>query len=174
MQKESPMKTPQKALITALAAGIVLLAVLAGTLLLPRGHTVRESASVLDQMAEVVSAHQEALAAMMEAGDVSQALRLFADEGIALTYIPGDSGTMAFQYAPYMGFYDSPGDQPETVPGVAAPWIRYFRAESGELLAHLRPEGQGYTWHEEWEGDGGNSYYTEKLGDHFWYYVLLY
>ena len=171
------MKAAQKALIAALAAGIVLLAVLAvlaGPLLLLRGHTVRESATVHDQMAEVVSAHQEALAAMMVADDVSQALRLFADVGMVLSCIPGDSGVMAFEYEPYMGFYYSPGDRPETVPGVAAPWIRYFRAESGELLAHLQPEGQGYAWHEEWEGDGGNSYYTEKLGDHFWYYVLLY
>lgn len=166
-----------KALIAALAAGIVLLAVLAvlaGPLLLLRGHTVRERVSDRDRMAEVVSAHQEALTAMMEADDVSQVLRLFADEGIALKCIPGDGGVMAFQYAPYMGFYYSPGDRPETVPGVQAPWIRYFRAESGELLAHLQPEGQGYAWHEEWEGDGGNSYYTEKLGDHFWYYVILY
>ena len=171
------MKAAQKALIAALAAGIVLLAVLAvlaGPLLLLRGHTVRESATVHDQMAEVVSAHQEALTAMMEADDVSQVLRLFADEGMALTCIPGDGGVMAFKYEPYRGFYYSPGDQPETVPGVAAPWIRYFRAESGELLAHLQPEGQGYAWHEEWEGDGGNSYYTEKLGDHFWYYDILY
>ena len=62
------MKAAQKALIAALAAGIVLLAVLAvlaGPLLLLRRHTVRESATVHDQMAEVVSAHQEALAAMM-------------------------------------------------------------------------------------------------------------
>ena len=59
------MKAAQKALIAALAAGIGLLAVLAGPLLLLRGHTVRESATVHDQMAEVVSAHQEALAAMM-------------------------------------------------------------------------------------------------------------
>ena len=59
------MKAAQKALIAALAAGIVLLAVLAGMLLLLRGHTVRERASVHDRMAEVVSAHQEALAAMM-------------------------------------------------------------------------------------------------------------
>ena len=124
------MKAAQKALIAALAAGIVLLAVLAGTLLLLRGHTVRECASVHDRMTEVVSAHQEALAAMMVADDVSQALRLFADEGMVLTCIPGDSGVMAFEYEPYMGFYYSPGDQPETVPGVAAPWIRYFRAES--------------------------------------------
>ncbi|MDY4137980.1 MAG: hypothetical protein SOY30_01340 [Eubacteriales bacterium] len=168
------MKAAQKALIAALAAGIVLLAVLAGTLPLLRGHTVRECATVHDRMAEVVSAHQEALTAMMEADDVSQVLRLFADEGMALTCIPGDGGVMAFKYEPYMGFYYSPGDRPETVPGVQAPWIRYFRAESGELPAHLKPEGQGYAWHEEWEGDGGNSYYTEKLGDHFWYYDILY
>ena len=136
-----------------------------------------------DALFGIVSANRDTLLEDIEQGDYSRTRQLFAAyEDVPRDILP-ENGKVTYEcggfgFGPetgYWGFYYSSWDGPVNVDGIMTPYAGYFRTYDRELIDHLTPEGNGFAWYESSVNPrGDNTYYTERICEGFWYYLLEY
>lgn len=116
-------------------------------------------------MFEIVRNNAETILEDIEKNDFTRTLDLLGSSreephvSIADNCVTFDCyGFGLLSHTSYEGFYYTPEDAPGWPYG-----------EQGEAL---KQEGAEWVWYEDHGGD--NEYHTEKICDHFWYYMLSY
>lgn len=108
-----------------------------------------------EKILSFVQEQQEELEACIASGSFStlDSSGVVLDVGVGADYVEFNCGGRGFgPETEYRGFYYSPTDDMTAL----YPDIK------------LKPAGRGYAW----SGDGDNSYYTEHICGHFYYYEL--